>query len=214
MRDGRPTECACPEGRHRPKARGDRSRDRGTGPAAARQPGRAPDHVRQQGLPMPRRPATAARALPDLDPQGRQQDRHPDPGHRAGRRPTPAPRQRQTTTRTDIRTREPHPSTTQGRPRSAGPRSCAVDGSILYRYACVTSTRVIVPCTPDNACTVNHHQPSLPRGDMYSKPESRPARAFAEQMQLSGDATDPQVLAQDAVGAAIACRRELATLGH
>lgn len=50
--------------------------------------------------------------------------------------------------------------------------------------------------------------------DMFSKPESRPARAFAEQMQLSGDATDPQVLAQDAVGAAIACRRELATLGH
>jgi len=49
--------------------------------------------------------------------------------------------------------------------------------------------------------------------DMYSKPESRPARAFAEQMQLSGDATDPHVLAQDAVGAALACRREIATLG-
>ena len=43
-------------------------------------------------------------------------------------------------------------------------RSCAVDGSILYRDACVTSTRVIVPCTPDNSFTVNHHQPSLPRG--------------------------------------------------
>lgn len=34
---------------------------------------------RQPPLPMPRRPSPAARALPDLDPQGREQDRHPDP---------------------------------------------------------------------------------------------------------------------------------------
>ncbi len=43
-------------------------------------------------------------------------------------------------------------------------RSCAVDGSILYRYACITSTEETVPRTPDKAPTANHQAPSLPRG--------------------------------------------------
>jgi len=43
-------------------------------------------------------------------------------------------------------------------------RSWAVDGSILYRYACVTSTEETVPCTPDKAPNTNHQAPSLPRG--------------------------------------------------
>ncbi len=47
---------------------------------------------------------------------------------------------------------------------------------------------------------------------LYAGPDSRPAEVFAEQMQLSGDSTDLDVLVQDAVGAAIACAQALATL--
>lgn len=47
---------------------------------------------------------------------------------------------------------------------------------------------------------------------LYADSESRPAAAFAEQMQLSGDVTEVEILAQDAVGAAIACTQALAAL--
>ncbi len=49
---------------------------------------------------------------------------------------------------------------------------------------------------------------------MYQDEHSRPASIFAEQMRLSGDPTDVEVLAQDAVGAAITFMTEFRTLGR
>src|ERR1035437_5487603 len=90
-------------------------------PAATRQPGRAADPLRQHWLPLPRQPAAAPRALPDLDPQGRQQDRHPHPGHHPGRRPAPADGELPPTTRTHHGTRDPRAPAGQRRPDPARP---------------------------------------------------------------------------------------------
>jgi hypothetical protein len=66
-------------------------------------------------------PPAAPRALPDLDPQGRQQDRHPHPGHHPSRRPAPADGELPATTRTHHRTRDPRAPTGQKRPDPARP---------------------------------------------------------------------------------------------
>src|SRR5450759_3306167 len=92
-----------------------------TGPAATRPPGRAADPLRQHWLPLPRRPTAAPRALPDLDPQGRQQDRHAHPGHHPGRRPAPADGELPPTTRNHHGTRDPRAPAGQSRPDPARP---------------------------------------------------------------------------------------------
>ena len=48
--------------------------------------------------------------------------------------------------------------------------------------------------------------------NLFTNPSDRPAQIFAEQMQRSGDQTDLEILAQDAVGAAIKCKESLVTL--
>src|ERR1019366_9845205 len=65
--------------------------------------------------------STAVRALPDVDPQGRQQDRHPHPGHPPGRRPAPADGELPATTRTHHGTRQPRAPAGQRRPDPARP---------------------------------------------------------------------------------------------
>src|SRR5664280_1475522 len=99
----------------------DQRPDHSPGPAATRQPGRTADPLRQHWLPLPRRPAAAPRALPDLDPQGRQQDPHPHPGHHPGRRPAPADGELPATTRAHHRTRQPRAPAGQRRPDPARP---------------------------------------------------------------------------------------------
>jgi len=48
--------------------------------------------------------------------------------------------------------------------------------------------------------------------NLFTNPSDRPAQIFAEQMQRSGDQTDLEILAQDAVGAAMKCKESLVTL--
>src|SRR5450759_2330961 len=119
--DDKQNHSACRVRGNRTTPSQDHRRDRSPGPAATRQPGRAADPLRQHWLPLPRRPAAAARALPDLDPQGRQQDRHPHPGHHPGRRPAPADGELPATTRTHHRTRQPCAPAGQRRPDPARP---------------------------------------------------------------------------------------------
>src|SRR5680860_572295 len=110
------------------RARGDRTpqnqdhhRDRGLGTAATGQPGGTAHPLRQPWLPLPHRPTAAARALLDLDPQGRQQDRHPHLGHHPGGRPASAAGQLPTATRAHLRARSPGPATSRERSRATGP---------------------------------------------------------------------------------------------
>src|SRR5450759_2452755 len=119
--DDKQNHSACRVRGNRTTPRQDQRRDRSPGPAATRQPGRAADPLRQHWLPLPRRPAAAPRALPDLDPQGRQQDRHPHPGHHPGQRPAPADGELPPTTRTHHGTRDPRTPAGQRRPDPARP---------------------------------------------------------------------------------------------
>src|ERR1035437_7631080 len=114
--DDKPNHSACRVRGTRTPPSQDQRRDPSPGPAATRQPGQAADPLRQHRLPLPRRPAAAVRALPDLDPQGRQQDRHPHPGHHPGRRPAPNDGELPATTRTHHRTRDPRAPAGQRRP--------------------------------------------------------------------------------------------------
>src|SRR5450759_1737511 len=119
--DDKPNHSACRVRGNRTPPSQDQRPDRKPGPAATRQPGRTADPLRQHRLPLPRRPAAAPRALPDLDPQGRQQDRHPHPGHHPSRRPAPADGELPATTRTHLRTRDPRAPAGQNRPDPARP---------------------------------------------------------------------------------------------
>src|ERR1035437_9273896 len=119
--DDKPNHSACRVRGYRTPPSQDQRRDRSPGPAATRQPGRTADPLRQHRLPLPRRPAAAPRALPDLDPQGRQQDRHPHPGHHPSRRPAPADGELPATTRTHHRTRDPRAPAAERRPDPARP---------------------------------------------------------------------------------------------
>src|SRR5674476_957732 len=119
--DDKQNHWPCRDRGTRPPPSQDQRPDHSPGPAATRQPGRAADPLRQHWLPLPRRPAAAPRALPDLDPHGRQQDRHPHPGHHPGRRPAPADGQLPPTTRTHHGTRDPRAPAGQSRPDPARP---------------------------------------------------------------------------------------------
>ena len=72
--------------------------------------------LRPRHLPLPRRPAAAARPLPPVDPQEKRQDRHPHPDRRPARRLRPLVRQPPPPARAHRRARGTQPRHRRGRP--------------------------------------------------------------------------------------------------
>jgi len=84
----------------------DRRGDRRARPLPPRKPGRTHDPLRLCQMPMPQRPQPPARPLPVLDPQGRNQDLHPDAQPRTARAVPSPVRQHQAPPRADQRARD------------------------------------------------------------------------------------------------------------
>src|SRR5674476_238741 len=98
-----------PDPRPTPQGHRNHQRDRHLGIRPPRLARAALHHLWDPRLPLPRRPPQATRPLPQLDPQGRRQDRHPAPQRRTAcpiRTLVPGP---PAPTGTPGRTRSPRP---------------------------------------------------------------------------------------------------------
>ena len=127
MRDiGCDNENVSPTPAQQARAAGHRRRDhrppRRHALRPARHRRRPDDPLRPPRLPLPRRPAPAARPLPPVDPQERRQDRHPHPDRRPARR-LRAPGSTTTAGSANWSPSSRHSASTSPRPTPAGTAS-------------------------------------------------------------------------------------------